>query len=68
MREASVLVERQRCDVPRYHFDVRGGFHRDEIGEEFVDVDEAIAQAQTILPDIAWKKCRMATGTRSPVM
>ena len=39
----------------RYFFDIRNrdGFTRDEVGEEFVDFEEARAQAQVLLPDIA---------------
>jgi hypothetical protein len=41
--------------MPRFYFDVRdnGGFHRDEFGDDFVDVDEARAQCQSLLPDMA---------------
>lgn len=41
--------------MPRYYFDVRnrGGLHRDDIGDELVDFEEARGQAQAILPDIA---------------
>ena len=41
--------------MPRYYFDVsdRKGSHRDDVGEDFVNFEEAIAQAQAILPDIA---------------
>ena len=40
--------------MPRYFFDVRNnsGFTRDEAGEEFVNFEEARAQAQALLPDI----------------
>ena len=41
--------------MARYYFDVRdgSGFHRDEIGDEFDNFEEAREQAQTLLPDIA---------------
>lgn len=40
--------------MPLYYFDVRDtrGFHRDEYGDELPSLDEAVAQAQCILPDI----------------
>lgn len=41
--------------MPRYHFDIRDsrGFHRDEVGDEFVSFEEAREQCQSLLPDIA---------------
>lgn len=41
--------------MPRYYFDIRdnGGLHRDEFGDEFADRDEARAQCQSLLPDVA---------------
>ena len=41
--------------MPRYYFDIRdaGGFHRDEVGDEFDSFDCARQQAQSLLPDIA---------------
>jgi hypothetical protein len=41
--------------MARYHFDIHDarGFHRDEFGEEFDGFEEARAQAQCLLPDIA---------------
>ena len=44
--------------MPRYFFDVRdsGRFTPDEAGEDFVDFEEARAQAQVLLPDIAREK------------
>ncbi len=41
--------------MPRYFFDISDakGFHRDEFGNEFVSLDEARDQAQSLLPDIA---------------
>ena len=41
--------------MPRFFFDVRDaqGFHRDEIGDDFADFEEARDQAQALLPDIA---------------
>lgn len=41
--------------MPRYYFDVEDskGLHRDEIGDEMEDFEEARAQAQALLPDIA---------------
>ena len=41
--------------MPRFFFDVRDaqGFHHDEIGDDFADLEEARDQAQALLPDIA---------------
>ena len=41
--------------MPRFYFDIRDsdGFHRDDIGDDFLDVAEARDQAQALLPDIA---------------
>ena len=41
--------------VPRYYFDIRdsGGFHRDEVGEEFDSFESARVECQGLLPDIA---------------
>lgn len=41
--------------MPMYYFDVQDakGFHRDEIGNEMKDFEEAREQAQGLLPDIA---------------
>ena len=41
--------------MPRYYFDIRDarGCHRDEIGDDFVSFEEARAQCQSLLPDIA---------------
>ena len=41
--------------MPRFFFDVRDaqGFHRDEIGDDFANFEEARDQAQALLPDIA---------------
>ena len=38
-----------------YYFDVHdsGGLHRDEIGDEFVEFEDARRQVQSLLPDIA---------------
>lgn len=40
---------------PRYFFDVSDsqGFHRDEIGDDYANFEEARDQAQMLLPDIA---------------
>jgi hypothetical protein len=40
--------------MPRYYFDIHDaeGFHRDDIGDDFVDFEEARDQAQALLPDI----------------
>lgn len=39
----------------RFYFDVHDstGFHRDEVGDEMRDFEEARDQAQSLLPDIA---------------
>lgn len=51
------LSDRHRdvTNMPRYYFDVRDGrgFHRDEIGDDFPNFEEARAQCQSLLPDIA---------------
>lgn len=41
--------------MPRYFFDLRNsnGFHRDEVGDEFATFEDARAQCQALLPDIA---------------
>lgn len=41
--------------MARYYFDVRDsrGFHHDDVGEEFADIEEACEQCQGLLPDIA---------------
>ena len=41
--------------MARYYFDLHdgGGFHRDEIGEDFSSFEEAREQCQALLPDIA---------------
>ena len=41
--------------MPHYYFDVHdcGGLHRDEVGDHFDTLEDAIAQAQSLLPDIA---------------
>ena len=41
--------------MPRYYFDVRdaGGFHRDEVGDEFAGFEDARQHCQSLLPDIA---------------
>ncbi len=41
--------------MARYFFDITDGtgFHSDSFGDEFDDVEEARAQAQALLPDIA---------------
>ncbi len=38
-----------------YYFDVRdcGGLHRDEVGDHFDSLEDAIAQAQSLVADIA---------------
>ncbi|MGI3902381.1 MAG: DUF6894 family protein [Janthinobacterium lividum] len=41
--------------MPRFYFDVRDrkGFHRDDVGDVCDDFEDAIAQAQSLLPTIA---------------
>lgn len=41
--------------MPRFYFDVRdnGGFHRDEVGDDCQDVEEAREQCQDLLPTVA---------------
>ena len=41
--------------MPLYYFDVYdgGGLHRDEVGDHFDSLEEAVAQAQSLLPVIA---------------
>jgi hypothetical protein len=41
--------------MPRYYFDIRDGdgFHRDPVGDDFVDFEEARDHCQALLPDIA---------------
>ena len=41
--------------MPLYYFDIRNadGLHRDEVGDHFDSLDEAIAMAQSLLPDLA---------------
>ena len=41
--------------MPRYFFDIQDakGLHRDDVGDEFADFEEAREQAQGLLPDIA---------------
>lgn len=41
--------------MPRFYFDVRDrkGFHRDDVGDVCDDLEDAIAQAQSILSVIA---------------
>ena len=41
--------------MPLYYFDVRdcGGVHRDEVGDHFESLEDAIAQAQSLVADIA---------------
>ena len=43
--------------MPRYYFDVLDakGLHRDEIGDELKDFEEAREQAQGLLPDIVYR-------------
>ena len=40
--------------MPRYYFDIRNaeGFHRDDYGTDLANLEEAITQAQTLLPDL----------------
>ena len=40
--------------MPRYRFDITraDGFHRDAVGEHCHTLDDAVARAQTLLPDI----------------
>ncbi|WP_428977999.1 DUF6894 family protein [Lichenibacterium ramalinae] len=44
--------------MPLYYFDVRNadGLHRDEVGDHFDSLDEAIDIAQSLLPDLASRK------------
>ncbi len=44
--------------MPKYYFDLTkdGKFHRDNVGDDFVDYEEARQQAQAILPDIVREK------------
>ena len=41
--------------MPLFYFDVRDrkGFYKDECGDMCDDLDDAVAQAQSILPDLA---------------
>lgn len=41
--------------MPRYYFDVHDsrGSHRDEVGDEFADFEDARTQCQSLLPDLA---------------
>ena len=41
--------------MPRFYFDVQDGkgFHEDHIGDLFKDLEEAVVQAQCILPALA---------------
>ena len=41
--------------MPLYYFDVHDcdGLHHDEVGDQFDTLEDAIAQAQSLLPDIA---------------
>ena len=40
--------------MPLYYFDVqdRGGFHRDEFGDDFDTLEDALTQVQALLPEI----------------